>query len=146
MNPLDALSVASAITGFVDFGLKLIAQTGELYANSRLEEHAELDLIQHDLEKLLAGLDARRGAAQNGLTDLVRACREIGDQLRAALVKLQRPPSGHRVVRMARSVRVGFQTVMSREKIKELEGRLESIRGEIQFKLVVLLRYVTLPG
>ncbi|KAI9711785.1 MAG: hypothetical protein M1820_001930 [Bogoriella megaspora] len=138
MYALDAISAASAIVSFVDFSIKLVARSGELYANSQLEEHAELDVVQRDLEKLLASIRSNRQTDQ-GLEDLVKACQDVGAQLRDALIKLQRPEGGHRAVRVGRSALLALKTMLGKERIKNLEMRLNNIRNEIQFKLIVLL-------
>ena len=141
MSPLDAISAASAVVSFVDFSMKLVARSGELYASSKLEEHTDLELIQGDLDKLLDRIEASK-STDPGFSELVQACRHIGSEIHFVLTKLKLREGGSRAARMGKSTLAAMKTMFSSEKIKSLQARLEGIRSEIQFKLIASLRSV----
>ncbi|RDW60295.1 hypothetical protein BP5796_11901 [Coleophoma crateriformis] len=65
MDALTALSVASSVIQFVDFGSKLLSNTRKLYKSARgvLTENVDVEIITHDLSNLTLGL--RRKLPQN---------------------------------------------------------------------------------
>lgn len=142
MSFADAIGLASAIVQLVQFSSSVISSARDIYQNSQMKEHAELDLIQADLDAHLQNIAKRDPeASQLGLEELASVCRQIGLELRDALQKLKARDGGTRIARVSRSVSASLSTVLSKDKIKALQQRLEAVRDEIQFKLVVLISY-----
>lgn len=145
MSFADAIAVASAIVALVQFSGDVISGARQLYNSSQLKEHAELDLVQSDLDALLKDITSRGPEATRlGLDELASLCCKVGLELKDALRKLKAGDGGgNRVARMGRSVSTSLKTVLSKDKIKSLQQRLEAIRDEIQFRLVVLTSYAS---
>jgi hypothetical protein len=58
MDPLTALSIASSVVQFVDFGSKLLSNSRKLYKSSHgiLSENLDIEDVTQDLRSLLQGL------------------------------------------------------------------------------------------
>ena len=113
MEPLTALSVATSVIQFVDFGSKLLSNSRKLYksADGVLQENLDTEVLTNDLQKLLLGLqrklpehrplprqsdsstirDIENDAA---LDDLCRRSVEIAEELLRRLDKLKVPSTG----------------------------------------------------
>lgn len=106
MDPLTALSVASNIIQFVDFGSRLVSKAHRLYrsADGALTEHIHLEVIITDLGTLLKGLQGKlpehRQPLNNqtvieddkALDDLCKRAAEIAEELMRRLEKLMIDP------------------------------------------------------
>jgi hypothetical protein len=146
LDPLSAISLASAIVQFVDFSVKLISAGHELYEKGSLASNDEIELITQDLVHLAEDLGVDRPApAKEPSPDeiavqvLARSCKELADEMIAVLItlKVQKPRSGLETVRKSlRGMRV-------RGKVQSLEKRLEKIRDELNLRLTAILRYVS---
>lgn len=108
MEPLTALSVASSVIQFVDFGSKLLANGRQLYRSAEgvLTENVDLELVASDLHNLTMGLKrklpknralGRPGKARQlndddeALDRLCERCVEIAETLMKLLEKLKVP-------------------------------------------------------
>lgn len=106
MEPLTALSVASSVIQFVDFGSKLLANGRQLYRSAEgvLTENVDLELVALDLQTLTTGLRRKlpknrplkeRGETRQpndddeALDRLCERCVEIAEMLMERLEKLK---------------------------------------------------------
>jgi len=107
MDPLTALSVATSVVSFVDFGSKLLSKSRKLYKSSNgvLSEHVDLQIIALDIATLAQGLrrklpehrplstPSKKGSAavddDGALDDMCRRCVEIASELLVQLEKLK---------------------------------------------------------
>ncbi|RDW84270.1 hypothetical protein BP6252_01860 [Coleophoma cylindrospora] len=107
MEALTALSVASSVIQFVDFGSKLLSNTRKLYKSSQgvLTENVDVEIITHDLSSLTLGLrrklpqnrrlgtvgsDANPASEDDEALDVLCArCVEIAEELMKRLSKLK---------------------------------------------------------
>lgn len=117
MDPLSALSIAAAVSQFVDFGQRLLSETWSIYHNRRGESLALQDLstVTDDLVQLSTGVKnalstQQRGTATSGASVareaddiLVRTCDEC-NAIASELLKLM--PKASR----------GFQSDMKAER------------------------------
>lgn len=106
MDPLTALSVATSVVSFVDFGSKLLSKSRKLYKSSNgvLTEHVDLQLIALDISTLVQGLRRKlpehrpltkpsKGSAtfedDGALDEMCRRCVDIASELLVQLEKLK---------------------------------------------------------
>ena len=106
MDPLTALSVATSVVSFVDFGSKLLSKSRKLYKSSNgvLTENVDLHVIALDIATLAQGLQRKlpehrplsnpsKGSAtfedDGALDHMCRRCVEIASELMAHLDKLK---------------------------------------------------------
>lgn len=117
MEALTALSVASSVIQFVDFGSKLVSKSKKLYRSKRgvLDSTIDSERIIHDLTLLLVSLKRKlpenrilssesppkRSVNDEALDELCKRSVEIAEQLLRRLEKLRVPvkninKSGHK--------------------------------------------------
>jgi len=102
MDPLTALSVASSIIQFVDFGSKLLSRSRQLYKSKEgvLTENVDVETITEDITTLVKGLRGklpknrsvtvlRTSEDDDALDELCQRCVSIAEELIARLQKLK---------------------------------------------------------
>ncbi|KAI1866443.1 hypothetical protein JX265_007744 [Neoarthrinium moseri] len=101
MDPLSALSAASAVVAFVDFGAKLLSRTRQLYktASGETRENANLSIISDDLRILSDNIGAElsglrellpaAGTSESMLAGICQECIDAHRELSAATNKLR---------------------------------------------------------
>lgn len=105
MDPITALSVASSIITFVDFGGKLLSDTRKLYksANGILSSMIDIETLAFDLTTITQGLkrqlpqqrllfssNSHREKSEDDevLDNLCERCVQIGEELKQRLDRL----------------------------------------------------------
>lgn len=150
-DPFTAVSLASSVIQFVDFGTKLITKGHEIRhsAEGTTERHFELGLISARLTTLSANLHnamRMKASSSHGLTDdertlmrLAEASQSVSEKLASALeaLKIQRPNDGK-----WSGLRATLKHCWGQEKIQELETRLDSLRKQLAMQLLLSMRYV----
>tara|TARA_R110002003_G_scaffold502_9_gene20108 strand:- start:436 stop:912 length:477 start_codon:yes stop_codon:yes gene_type:complete len=150
LDPLTALGIAANVVQFIDFTIRIIAKSNDIYqsASGSLIEHDDMNKVTLDLSALSTKLrDSVAVTAPNaGLTldeqalhDLSKGCLETSQELTKALQRLQNNGKTSRF----RSFRQALKTVWSKDDIKELERRVGMYKEELTFRIVVGLRFVT---
>jgi hypothetical protein len=95
LDPMSALSLASSVVQFVDFGIKLVSEGVELYEKGTLANNDEIEQITRDLTQLTEELTATPQVALDharivtkppsrdelALQELACSCKLLGDQL-----------------------------------------------------------------
>ena len=153
MDPLTAISLASAIVQFVDFSSKLIAEGHQIYqsiegasrANSRTE-----DITNHinSLNKHLLQPDRRysqtrvSSGSETALRDLATACKTVADDLLHLLEELKVDKHSQGAKRKLETFRkaVLTQNPKNKDKIKSLEDQLDKIQKQINRRLVTMIK------
>ena len=147
MEPLSALSVASAVVQMVDFGAKLFSKSVELYksAEGSLPVNVEISSIVEDLSQISAGLVTSHGLKEEQLTEdevalirLASQCNTLAHELLSGLQRLvvQNPD------RRWESVYKAVKAMWKEKKIHETQERLNAFRSELTIRLVAILRYL----
>jgi hypothetical protein len=69
MDPLSGLAVAAGVVQFIDFGMRLISATGQLYLSptGRTAEEVSLTTIGLDLAQLSANVNSERARLAHGM-------------------------------------------------------------------------------
>ena len=145
MDSLSALSLASAIVQFVDFGFKLLVESSELYRSPEgaLADNVELKSTAEDLLQVSAGLrasfsHARLSEEEVVLRQISASCEKVADELLAALDDLM--VKGQRT--KWKSTRRAFRSIWKEKQIREIEMRLDRFRGQLMVRLLAILRYM----
>lgn len=155
MDPFSALSVATAVVQFIDFSSELIGGSREIYSSvsGQLQEHAELEQIgsslanlSNDLKVSLSGNPPTNQLSPNDreLHSLCKQCEEIADELLEVLAQLKTQDNGKLKTRGERSQWKSFlqalRSVWARERIGELQKRLDRFRAQLVLAILVSLR------
>ncbi|ESZ92527.1 hypothetical protein SBOR_7099 [Sclerotinia borealis F-4128] len=152
MNPLDALSLAGTIIQFVDFSLKVLAGTNELYKSGAeaLTVHRQLSLVAEDLSKLSKRLSNSYSdfsekrllstPADDSFMCICKAAAEVSTELNTKLNNLKVTAIGRR--RKWQTLKQALKSVWSEKELKALMDRLALLKDSIQMHIAVDLRYV----
>jgi hypothetical protein len=144
LDPLTAISLASAVVQFVDFSVKLVSAGHELYEKGSLANNNEVEQITQDIAHLAEELGAHRPPSANppsqdeiALQQLAGSCKELAEEMMTVLetLKVQKPKSGLEIVRKA------LRSMRKKGKIQNIEKRLGKIREELNLRLTAILRW-----
>ena len=148
MDPFSALSLASNIVQFVDFGYKLTSNSLEIYKSAKGASSAneELEFITKDLNEICIGLgkpvDRTYGLlasdSEKALLPLTQSCRDLAKKFLDALEDL-RVKGGRR---KWESVRQALRSAWKDKDLKQFQKRLDNYQSQIAFHLTSILRYV----
>jgi len=154
MDPLSALSIASNVIQFVDFGCKLFSRSRQLYKSldGALSDNVVVEVLAHDLESLSNNLLLSLKENQplgfppqssleddSALDNLCRRCYEISKKLLFKLDKLKVP--GNSKYRNWESFKKALRSSWSHEEIEEISAQLYEFRSEIEFRVLISFRY-----
>jgi hypothetical protein len=148
MDPISAFGIAVNVIQLVDFTSKLVSEAEEIYrsGDGELIEHAELKTVTKDLLKLTLAVDSsikERKLGRKALSEsereqerLGQECRHVASELLTALNKLK---VGGKHAKW-NSMRQALRTVMRKNKIDQLEKRLDRYRQELVANVLSRLR------
>lgn len=144
MDPISALSLASNVVQFLDFGIKLVSKTHEIYNSAEGAEvrNIELDAIAQNFVSLSQRVKNRSRKVcayatsddEMALQAMTEQCNKIGEELIRALQKAK-VQGAHK---QWKSVRQALKSVLGRDKIQDLYDRLKQYREQIVVVLLVI--------
>ncbi|KAM0718815.1 hypothetical protein Q7P37_005887 [Cladosporium fusiforme] len=148
LDPLSAISLASAIIQFVDFGSKILVTGYETYHNvsGATQEHVDLEELTQSLYKFQDNLatptrsnsSATQDSDQTLLEELARRCSHLAGDLLILLEDLKVKEQGF--LRTWDSFRQACRSVWKKKRIQGLEKLLESIGWQINSRLLYMIR------
>ena len=154
LDPLSAVSLASATVQFVDFSARLISNTSEIKEFGKPIQSADLELRAKQLQDLSRKLaltqprslnfktrksgDIRRSGQDGNLIDITQSCEEIAKELISALNALQQKYANG----LFRSFRAALAHVWQEKYIATLEARLEKYKSDLLTHLMVELTLI----
>lgn len=143
MDPLSALSIATSVVQFVDYGTRLLSKARELHisAHGALTENIELEAASERLRTLTMPL--QHVARDEALKHICTSCMAVSKELIMKLDNLK-VPNGYKNKKW-KSFRQAFKSVVSKGKIEEIKGRLHSLRMELNTHVLLDLRLVSPP-
>ena len=149
LDPFSALSLATNVVQFVQFGSHLISEAGELYhsATGSSVGNAELKKIYDQLDQLSARLAAssstdtfnitQRSPAENELRKIAASCQETCKEL----LDLVRDLSiGHGARGWWRSFQQASRSAWKKKDIDALQKRLDEYRSSLTVHLAEIIR------
>lgn len=145
LESVAALSLASSIVQFLDFGGKLFSTTKELYTSTTglLADNVELETIASSLSHLSEDLanthskNIRPSPTDTDLANLAQDCKKIADELLAALDQLRLRGSGTKW----QCFRVALKKIWRSAKIEEMVKRLDACRSQLTTCLMKTIEY-----
>ncbi|PMD15987.1 hypothetical protein NA56DRAFT_324899 [Hyaloscypha hepaticicola] len=140
MDPLNALSVASSVVQFVDFGRQLLSASYEIYRSPSGESSKNVDLrtISKDLTDLVAQIKKKVGPSANikldkstaeyRLAEISKECEMILKEFEGALDKLGRQRSSKKTAfEMARgAILTALEDVLNASTVDRMRARLDN--------------------
>jgi hypothetical protein len=145
MEPLVALSIATAVVQFIDFSAKLIHGAKEIHHSSSglTEEDRSLEYVTAEMHKLSMRLAPSYSGPE---TDDERALRSLASEckdLAAKIVKLYKglAPKDPKSKRAAFSS--AWRNKMNESTKRELEKSLSSCRSQLELQLNYMMRHAS---
>ncbi|MCJ1285389.1 hypothetical protein MMC26_004729 [Xylographa opegraphella] len=146
LDPFTALSLASTVLQFVDFGSKLIKEGSELYhsADGASSANAELEKIAVNLKELTKKLETssqtETGSTENteetdALKSLAESCSEAADELLNVLADLKVKGTNWQW----QIVRQALRSSHKKGKISKMKKRLGELQKMLNTRLIVMM-------
>jgi len=145
MDPLTALSLAGNIVQFVDFGIKLLSTTRELYHSSvgSLAAHDELELIITDLSAFIEKLKRSSVSRSDSYGDFDKICDDaeaVATEIVTRLGELRVDKEKRRELKYLDSIRKGFKGIWTKPELNVLVQRLASLREALDSRVLFEIR------
>jgi len=143
MDPITAIGLVSGILSFVSFSTKLIKGAVEIHhaSGGTLEENRTSEEAACELERLAAHLRPPDGAQladeSKDLCHLAEECRSLAQGLIKMLKDIKPVNQGSK----RQSLWAALRSKMQENDRKELEQKLNSLRGRLQLQLTFLTRF-----
>ena len=139
MEALAAVALAGNVLEFTKTGSEIIKKAREGYKNGDLKKLGDLRQTTEDLSELLAKLKIPQTTSatpqiSEGLQNRVEECCRIGQELHAALIKLQ---GKNQRGSLFRSTKNAIKAVWSASEFTELQVRLDQARQGLDLHLTV---------
>lgn len=148
MDPLTAISLASAIVQFIDFSSKLVDGARQIYdsASGATEADRSLEVIANEMQRCASKLDNPDIQSQSeddrALCRLAKECKILSDQLLDLLEKTKARDPKSRI----QSTWAALKTKMHERQKLELQNRLSSCRSQLELQLGFLTRSNPFPA
>jgi hypothetical protein len=152
MDPISALSLASNVIAFVDFGCKVVSQTRQIYksVNGTLSDKVFIEALTDDLVALATNLEQSSPNTDSekydgylsedsvALGDLCRRCKLIAADLLSKLERVKVKDGSAN--RNWQSFKTALRATLGREEMDRLASQLSEIRSEIEFRVLLNFR------
>lgn len=145
MDPMSAISLAGTVVQFVDFSVKLVAKSSEIYNSGQGASlrNIELEGVAKNLSSLTTRLKQRTEKAcafavsedEVALRSLCNRCCEIGQEL----LKTLDSAKVHGTNAKWKSVRQALKEIIGGDRIKEMYESLTRCREQIVVLLLVII-------
>ena len=153
LDPLSALSLASNVVQFIDFGNRLISEIQEIRQSASGLTKENIDFLftaeafRRKSDILFANPTDGIGSSslslsRSALQEFAVPCRQVSDELIAILegLKVMEPR------KRQQSFRQALRSITKRRKIKELVAKMEILRKLVNSHLITILRsFALLP-
>jgi hypothetical protein len=151
MDPLSALSIATAVVQFLDFTAAIMSTTGKVYRaapHTDLERNAHIRSIAEDLGRLngevrqvlcASEIRGQMAPSHKEILRIGEACDSHGTRLLEALNSLQKQPKpGSDSTNCWESLRIALRSVWKEQGgVEELFRDVQDYRQQITLQLVV---------
>lgn len=149
MDPITALGIAGSVVQLVDFGIKVVSKSKKIYrsGDGTLERNHDLESVASDLLVIQTKLrqSLRPLESQGPLSEddhaLVKLSESSSDVASELLERLNKAKVEGRFQRW-KSVRQAVKSITSKKDVDELADRLMTLRGQLDLRIVIGLRYV----
>ncbi len=140
---LAALSLASNIVQFIDFGCRLFSKSRELYIEGFVTESVQLETISETVGRFAKEINVtptRKDLLSKDEADLLtlaEVCGEIAEDFKLLLLQLRVNGCGHKW----QSLRVSLKRLWKSDDIERMAKRLDRASNQLTSCLVRILKY-----
>jgi hypothetical protein len=139
IDPLAALGLAGNIVQFVDFSYNLFCESKALYnsGSGATADNVVIETIVKDLNILNDRLTvpSSPGAIPDPIRSLAGQCKDVARDLLEVIESIQVKGPHKRWKSFVQALR----SVRKKEEIEALVRRMERLRGEMQFRLQIMI-------
>lgn len=143
MEALAALGLASNILQFVEFSSKIVRGASTVYQSAsglpaELQDVAAITRsLGFHMNKLVPpAIDSTKSSGGDALIELANGCRKTCAELQQVMEKIRGKEPGSR----RDSLRVAWRALRQKEKLEELERRINRYRSQILTQLLFDMR------
>ena len=150
LDPLSSVGLANAIIQFIDFGYKTVRGSLEIYRSSQgaLSDNLDLERTAQDISRLSSKVSSNIYNASSVLSEdeielqgLAKSCGKIADDLLAVLRDLKATKTTAKSQKWASfRAAVSSQTPWNKDKILNLERKLDRSQEQISNRLLIMMR------
>jgi len=145
LEPITAIGLAGNVIQLIDFGIKIVSTSRELYktGSSALYFYQDIIMANNDLALLHSNLrssimstdqDNEISSNDRALLNLAIECDDIAKQLREALEKVT--VEGEKTKSLWKTLRHALTCVWRKEEIDELAARLNTYRDQMNTRIL----------
>ncbi|KAI0893057.1 hypothetical protein F4806DRAFT_505264 [Annulohypoxylon nitens] len=144
MDPISALSLAANIAQFADIGISIVQNSREIFSTGTTVSTLHLTDLARDIENIGTSLTSKRQESQFGilsegdeaLCNLATKCVETAKELQECLNHITVNANKGK---KWKSVLAAMRTIWTTERINMITKRLLDYRGQLAFRLLVVL-------
>lgn len=144
MDPLSAISLASAVISFIDFGCQITSEAHEIYRSSHglTKDFEEIQDTCERSKELIKAIKLEVNATDHeGLQTLAESCLETANEITTVLDKLKSSSYGGKQAGKFKSIRKAFVQYRGKDKVEELNKKLQNHRRDLSDHIIFLTRY-----
>ena len=146
MDPVTIFGLVCGIVQIVDFSVKVLFTSKELYDRGSLAEHADVDFMSVQLTNLRSDLITKRHensgfpeeAGRQAILELARRCSQTALELHETLEKLKPARKGSKREAFKKSLK----TIRIKRDLDKLGKDLDSYQKALNTKLLINFKYV----
>ena len=153
MDPFSGIGLASSIITFIDFGCGLVSDAHEIYrsANGLTRDFEDVDLACERSKQIAQSIQSRvvtrrdYMTADDAMTDnevlqgLAKSCLGTANEIAEVLDKMRSKTDGKQT-RKLKSLRKAFVQYRGKEKVEQLNQRLQTHRRDLSHHLIIMMR------
>jgi hypothetical protein len=146
MEALTAVGLASNVVQFISFTCETLSKSREIYLSTSgtTKEFDDIRIISQDLFSFKSHIESQKKAMPS-LSDLAERCISIADEIVRAIKQLEdkfapkeSKPGGAPTKSRKKweSFRQALHCVWDKQRVTDLERRLERLRDQLEFHLI----------
>jgi ribosomal protein L29 len=153
MDPFSGIGLASSIITFIDFGCGLVSDAHEIYhsANGLTRDFEDVDLACERSKQIAQSIQSRvvtrrdYMTADDAMTDnevlqgLAKSCLGTANEITEVLGKMRSKTDGKQT-RKLKSLRKAFVQYRGKDKVEQLNQRLQTHRRDLSHHLIIMMR------
>jgi hypothetical protein len=139
MDPITAISFASSILTFVDFGLKIVTGTLEVVKSGTLVHNSNIAIVINDFHDVVSSLGRHplgTSAHELALKELATKCQQVSQKLIELLDTLRTSPNSS----TWQGMKITLRSMRKKGEVANLESQLDKYRSEIMTRVLLILK------
>jgi N-terminal domain on NACHT_NTPase and P-loop NTPases len=139
MDPITAISFASSILTFVDFGLKIVTGTLEVVKSGSLVHNSNIAIVINDFHDVVSSLGRHpqgTSAHELALKELATKCQQVSQKLIELLDTLKTSPNSS----TWQGMKITLRSMRKKGEVANLESQLDKYRSEIMTRVLLILK------